>query len=92
MKVRYRELALADLEQIFQYLSSRSPHGANLVLHAIHAAIAEITEFPLGAEQTSSPGIRVKVIGRYRYKIFFSLYSDAIEIVHVRHTARRPIE
>jgi plasmid stabilization system protein ParE len=32
--VRYRELALADLEQIFQYLDERSPAGARNVIEA----------------------------------------------------------
>jgi plasmid stabilization system protein ParE len=41
--------------------------------------------------ETSVPGIRVRIIGRYRYKIFYSLAEGGtIEIIHIRHTARRP--
>jgi plasmid stabilization system protein ParE len=37
------------------------------------------------------PGIRVRIIGRYRYKIFYALAGDgAVEIIHIRHAARRP--
>jgi len=91
MSVRYRELALSDLEQISQYLEPRSPTGARRVLGAIFRAIEQIERHPQSAIQTSAPGIRVRIIGRYRYKIFYSLAQDgAIEIVHVRHTARRP--
>ena len=39
MKVRYRELALADLDRIFRYLNERSPAGARKVIVAIHSAI-----------------------------------------------------
>ena len=40
MRVRYRELALADLDAIFQYLNERSPAGAHRVLRAIYEAIS----------------------------------------------------
>lgn len=91
MKVRYRERALADLEGIFQFLNERSPTGARTVLLAIREAINDVAEHPLAAPRTSDPDIRVKILGRYRYKIFYSVAaSDFIEIVHVRHAARRP--
>jgi toxin ParE1/3/4 len=91
MKVRYRARAISDLEEISRYLEPRSPAGARNVLKAIYAAIALVAEHPYSAEQTSDPDIRVKVLGRYRYKIFFAVAgSDTVEIVHVRHAARRP--
>lgn len=90
MKIRYRARALADLEGIFLYLNERSPSGANNVLHALRAAIIEISENPHAAPSTSEPDIRVKILGRYRYKIFYSAGEDFIEIIHIRHAARRP--
>ena len=90
MKVRYRELALADLEQIFRYLDERNPAGARKVIDAIHAAISNVVDQPLSARKASDPSIRVKIVGRYHYKIFYSVGVDEIEILHVRHGARRP--
>jgi len=34
--------------------------------------------------------VRVKVVARYGYKIFYSVGLDSIEVLHVRHGARRP--
>jgi toxin ParE1/3/4 len=91
MKVRYRARALADLEDIFRYLSPRSLTGAEKVLRAIYAAIKEISEHPRSTLRTSDPDIRTKILGRYRYKIFYRIVDDdTVEIVHVRHGARRP--
>lgn len=91
MKVRYRARALSDLDEIYRYLEPRSPTGARNVLHSIHAAIDDITHYPYSAERTSDPDIRVKILGRYRYKIFYSVIgTDTLEIIHVRHAARRP--
>jgi toxin ParE1/3/4 len=90
VKVRYRELALSDLDRIFRYLDERSPAGARKVIVAIRAAIDDAARNPLGARRTSDPAVRLKVVSRYGYKIFYSVEADAIEILHVRHGARRP--
>lgn len=90
MKVRYRERALADLEGIFQFLNERSPSGARNVLAAIADAIDSIAVRPLASPRTSDASVRVKILGRYRYKIFYNVAEDAVEIIHVRHSVRRP--
>jgi plasmid stabilization system protein ParE len=90
MKVAYREQALADLEGIFGYLEEKNPTAAQSVLFAIRTAIEEAAFQPLGARATSDPQVRVKIVGQYLYKIFYAVLPDSIEILHVRHTARRP--
>jgi toxin ParE1/3/4 len=90
MIVRYRQQALIDLDEISAYLSERSPIGAINVLAAINAAIRDIAQNPFSARQTSDPTVRIKIVRRYLYKIFYSVSDDAIEILHVRHGARRP--
>lgn len=91
MIVRYRAQALADIDEIFGYLEERSPSGARNVLRAIYAGIHLIAEQPLGSPRTDDPNVRVKIVRRYRYKIFYSVPDEeTIEILHVRHTSRRP--
>ena len=68
MKVRYRALALADLDHIFSYLNDRNPIAAEDVTKAIYAAIEFIGEHPLGAPPTSDPTIHIKVVRKYGYK------------------------
>ena len=67
MRVRYRELALSDLDNIFRYLDERSPACAQKVAEAIFAAIHDIAQNPLGVRRTSDPSVRVKVVSRYGY-------------------------
>lgn len=91
MKVRYRERALADIDDIFEFINVRSPAGAHNVLHALADAIDEIGAHPLASPVSSDADIRVKILTRYRYKIFYSIVGDdVVEIMHVRHAARRP--
>jgi len=91
MKLRYSLRASRDLESIHQYLVERSPKGAVNVLTAIYAAVEFIRRQPEAAEVTRIEGVRAKVVPRYRFKVFYRLVSeeDMVEIVHVRHTARR---
>lgn len=90
MKLHYRAQALADIDAIDRFLEERSPSGARSVLRAIYASIQLVAESPLSYQCTNDSDIRVHVVRRYSYKIFYSVAGDAVEIIHVRHTSRRP--
>jgi addiction module RelE/StbE family toxin len=92
MKVRYTPRARADREAIFQYLRERSPTGASRVMAAVVAAAEHLGDHPLSGSETEFPGIRAKLAGRYPYKIYYRLRNDAVELIHIRHTSRRPWE
>ncbi len=93
MRTTYRARALADIDDIARYLEKRSPTGARNVVRAIHDGIRAIAEQPYGSERTNYPDIRVKVVRRYRYKIFYRIIdADTVRIIHIRHTSRRPWE
>ena len=91
MTVRYSSRAQNDLSDIFQYLGERSPSGARNVMRAIYASIAFLAEQPQASQETNRPGVRAKIVSRYSFKIFYRIGDDhIIEIIHVRHAARRP--
>jgi len=92
VKVRYSPRATVDLESIYRYLRERSPAGAVVVMTAIYAAVEFVKQNPQAAQATSISGVRVKIVRRYRFKIFYRLIDReaVVEIVHVRHTSRRP--
>ena len=91
MKIQYRARSLADIDEIFSYLEKRSPSGALNVLQAIFAGVQSIAENPHAWQATDDAEIRVKTLPRYSYKIFYTILDhDTVEIIHVRHTSRRP--
>jgi toxin ParE1/3/4 len=90
VRVRYTPRALGDIDQIYKYLDKRSASGALSVLLAIYAGVQFVAERPAAAERTDDPNVRVKVVRRYRYKIFYRLAGESVEILHVRHSSRRP--
>jgi plasmid stabilization system protein ParE len=81
---------LADLARISSYLEERSPSGARNVLRAIHSAIDLVATNPFSGRPSTDPAMRVKIVDRYGYKIFYTPGTDTIEILHIRHGARRP--
>jgi plasmid stabilization system protein ParE len=89
MKVRYSARAATDVATLHRYLSERSPTGAATVMAAIFAAIEFIRRYPHGAEKTNIPGVHGKVVKKYRFKVFYRVGDDVVEIVHVRHTSRQ---
>jgi plasmid stabilization system protein ParE len=49
-----------------------------------------IAEFPLSApEVTQRPGVRVVAFVDLPYRLFYSLESDAANVLAVRHTSRQ---
>jgi len=93
MRVRYTPRARGDIEQIYHFLDKRSLAGARNVLRAIYAGVQFISEFPQASERTDDPQVRVRIVRRYRYRVFYRIIDDdTVEILHVRHTSRRPWE
>jgi toxin ParE1/3/4 len=90
MRLRFTPRAQRDIEKIYAYLNQRSPSSAYNVSAAIYAAARFVAERPKASPLTDNPNVHVKVLRRYRYKIFYRFVGDAVEILHVRHTSRRP--
>ncbi len=91
MRIQYRAQALGDIDEIYRYLEQRNPVGAANVLRAIYAGVHLIAEQPYASRKTNDPETRAKVVHRYNYRIFYSIVDEhTVEIIHVRHTSRRP--
>jgi toxin ParE1/3/4 len=94
MRVEYSKRAITDLRKIAAYhLRSDDPQVAAAIEQRIRATIVRIARSPdSGPPVVQRPGVRVALVLRYRYKIFYHVMGETIRIVHIRHTARRPWE
>ena len=93
MKLRYSRRATRDLDAIQEYLVDRNPRGAVNVMTAIFASVEFIRRHPEAAPAVSNiAGVRSVVVHRYRFKVFYRVLAsdEVVEIVHIRHTSRRP--
>jgi plasmid stabilization system protein ParE len=89
MTVRFTARAEADLLAIATYIGRRSPGGAKRVGDSIHRTIAMIEAHPLAGIGVRV-GLYMRIVTDYPYKIFYRFSGTDIDIVHVRHAARRP--
>jgi toxin ParE1/3/4 len=49
-----------------------------------------IGQWPESAQEVEQrPGIRAVPFIRYPYRLFYQVTSEAVEILHIRHTARQ---
>lgn len=91
MKVEYSARAVSDLRKVS--LGSRA--FGETVAGAVEARIREVVERIAQAQQSARqlvgrPSVRVVPLVRYPYKIFYTVLADAVQILHIRHTSRRP--
>jgi plasmid stabilization system protein ParE len=91
MNVEYSKRALADLHRIAEYhVAAGDAHVAEAIGDALQQAVARLTRYPQsGRPVRQRSGVRVVLVHRYRYKIFYRAGSSTIRIVHIRHTSRR---
>ena len=80
-------------------LAKLSNECRNAVLMTVAKAIEEglrhlidhIRREPNGAPRIEErPGVRVIPLIKYPYKIFYRTTENAVRVLHVRHTSRRP--
>ena len=89
MKVRYTPRAAKDLERLTEFLRTRSPQVAMSIARAIRSTAVSLADQPLSGISTEDPAVRMRLVKKYRYKIFYTV-SDQIQILHIRHPSRGP--
>ena len=93
MKLVYSRRALADLDEIATYYSaSASPAIAQSIERRLGDVIDRICRVPEAAPRVSQRSqVRVVAVVRYPFRIFYRLRDDTVDILHIRHTSRRPL-
>jgi len=85
MKVVYSPRATRDIHQIAAYYRSvADPRIARAIGVRIERVITRLAKNPLSAPAvTERPEVRMALVLRYPYKIFYRISRDAIEILHI---------
>jgi toxin ParE1/3/4 len=93
MKLVYSRRSLADLDDIAAYYTaSASPAIAGSIGRRLEDVIDRICRIPEAAPRVSQRSqVRVVAVVRYPFRIFYRVREDRIDILHIRHTSRRPL-
>jgi len=93
MTLRFTPRARDDLREILQYIAKENPTAAERVGRAIFDTTALIAARPhLGIRNAKAPGLRSRLVTRYPYRIHYFVENADVWIVHIRHSARRPLD
>jgi toxin ParE1/3/4 len=92
MKLVYSRRALADLSEIAMYYSTGAgPAIAEAIERRLVNVIDRICHAPEAAPRVSQRSqIRVATVVRYPFRIFYRIRGKTIDVLHIRHTSRRP--
>ena len=90
MRVRWLRTALRNLDEEAEFIAADDPAAARLVVMRVLEAVAQLAEQPALGRPGRVPGTRELVEPKTRYLVPYRVRGDAIEILRVFHTSRRP--
>lgn len=90
MRVRFTELALADLQDIAVYIGRDSEAAARRVINRLEEVCRKLGEVPGMGRVSEVPPARKLTVPPWRYKIIYQVDEAAREVVILRvyHGAR----
>ena len=89
MRVRFTRPAIEDLERIYAFISKDNPPAASRVVRQLIDRALSLANAPYQGREVDEPGVRMVVVSRYRYFIFYTIEGDELHVTHIRHTSRR---
>ena len=84
MKLRWTPRAVADLEEISDYLMAVHPEAWEQLMARVERLTDALLDFPLMGKSGLVPGTREFVLAGTPYILVFRLKGDAVVIVSVR--------
>ncbi len=90
-RVEWTETALNELDAIRAYLVSFNPPAANRVARTLLATGDSLSVLPNRGRPVPVTDQR-ELIASYSYIIRYRVHGEVVEILRIRHTARRPTE
>jgi hypothetical protein len=89
MPVRYHEAAEEELLNEIGFLELQAKELGRRFFAEIRRAERLIVQFPEAAEEIR-PGIRKRILQKFRYSLIYSIEKDGLLILAVAHLSRRP--
>jgi addiction module RelE/StbE family toxin len=88
VKLEWSRFALADRDEIFDYIEADNPRAAVTVDQLIVAGVQRLTQFPDAGRIGRTPGTRELVINRTPYIAVYRV-TVGVRILRILHGSRR---
>jgi plasmid stabilization system protein ParE len=87
--------AFEDLSNIYQYILTKSPQGAQIVLESIIEAVDKLSYHPelfSKEEYLLHLNRNIRSFSKWDYKVIYEVINNQIRILKVFHTKQHPKE
>jgi toxin ParE1/3/4 len=88
VKLEWSRFALADRDEIFDYIEADSPRAAVAVDGLISAQVRILADFPEAGRIGRIAGTRELVINRTPYLVAYRVLGDSTRILRILHGSR----
>ncbi|MBU2168505.1 MAG: type II toxin-antitoxin system RelE/ParE family toxin [Alphaproteobacteria bacterium] len=92
MRLIWTTRAESDLRDHVDFIARDSVKSAIEVEDRILEAVAGLVEFPQRGRLGETKGTRELPVSRTSLRVIYSLADGVVEILHVRHMARGPLD
>lgn len=89
MRLEWSPVAVADREQIFEFIATDSPQAALAVDEKIAAATLQLSRFPDSGRKGRVAGTRELVVHDTPYIVVYEVRTDLVVVLRVIHGAQR---
>jgi plasmid stabilization system protein ParE len=89
-RVRFVAPAYAQLAEILLDLATKNPRAANRLAVRVDDVVERLSKYPDAFQSVEArPDIRRVPLTPYPYMMFYRVLADEVEVVAVKHGARR---
>ena len=89
MKLRWTNLAVADLQEVYDFIAADDPGAAAATIQRIERAIRMLLKQPGAGRRGRVRGTRELVVPGTPFIVVYRLHVGAIELLAVIHGARQ---
>ena len=92
MQIIWLKTALKNLNEIAEYIAQESPQAASQAVEAIETQVNLLATQPALGRPGRVLGTRELVISNTHYLVPYRIKNNAVEILRVFHTSRKPLQ
>jgi toxin ParE1/3/4 len=76
MSLRFTPRARDDISDIYDFIAQHNPRAARAVVRRIRATCRLLAQYPGIGRETALAGVRMQMVYKYPYLVYYALMSD----------------
>ncbi len=91
MNVRFTDSAKADFRKIASQSKIAYPDITPVLINRLEQVLTRLALWPQSGKAVHGrQGVCATPVGHFPFILFYRVLEDTVEVLHIRHTARKP--